>query len=64
MLRGGEFLSSDNVTRERVCVRVLTDCDRLFYLTKIIGYDKTTAQRLANERTSRRDHRSPSRHRE
>ncbi|KAL2255662.1 hypothetical protein VTK26DRAFT_2927 [Humicola hyalothermophila] len=40
------------------------DEGRLFYLTNIIGYDKNTAQRLINERASRRDHRSPSRHRE
>ncbi|KAK4238727.1 hypothetical protein C8A03DRAFT_14836 [Achaetomium macrosporum] len=38
--------------------------EKLYYLTKIIGYDKTTAQRLIHERSSRRDHRSPSRHRE
>ncbi|KXX74154.1 Type I inositol polyphosphate 5-phosphatase 8 [Madurella mycetomatis] len=37
---------------------------KLFYLTKIIGYDKTVAQQLINERSTRRDHRSPSRHRE
>ncbi|AEO63316.1 uncharacterized protein THITE_2108391 [Thermothielavioides terrestris NRRL 8126] len=37
---------------------------KLFYLTRVIGYDKTTAQRLLSERTARRDHRSPSRHRE
>ncbi|KAK4453196.1 type I inositol polyphosphate 5-phosphatase 8 [Podospora aff. communis PSN243] len=37
---------------------------KLYYLTKIIGYDVTTAQRLISERSHRRDHRSPSRHRE
>ncbi|KAK3297006.1 Endonuclease/exonuclease/phosphatase [Chaetomium fimeti] len=38
--------------------------EKMFYLTRVIGYDKATAQRLINERASRRVHRSPSRHRE
>ncbi|KAK3308157.1 Endonuclease/exonuclease/phosphatase [Chaetomium strumarium] len=38
--------------------------EKFYYLTRIIGYDKTTAQRLINQQSSRRDHRSPSRHRE
>ncbi|KAL2025085.1 hypothetical protein VTK56DRAFT_87 [Thermocarpiscus australiensis] len=38
--------------------------EKLFYLTRILGYDKATAQRLISERSARRDHRSPSRHRE
>ncbi|KAK4250704.1 Endonuclease/exonuclease/phosphatase [Corynascus novoguineensis] len=40
------------------------DEEKMFYLTRVIGYDKATAQRLVNDRPSRRVHRSPSRHRE
>ncbi|KAK4104893.1 DNase I-like protein [Parathielavia hyrcaniae] len=40
------------------------EAEKMFYLTRVVGYDKATAQRLVNERTPRRVHRSPSRHRE
>lgn len=46
------------------CEANWTPLHRLFYLTKIIGYDKTVAQQLINEKSTRRGHRSPSRHRE
>ncbi|KAH8888715.1 DNase I-like protein [Thozetella sp. PMI_491] len=36
---------------------------KLYYLTHIIGYDAATSQQLVRDRASRRDHRSPSRHR-
>ena len=36
---------------------------RLYYLTNVIGYDKATSQQLILDYASRRDHRSPSRHR-
>ncbi|KAK3370198.1 Endonuclease/exonuclease/phosphatase [Podospora didyma] len=38
--------------------------EKLFYLTRNIGYDAATALKLMNERSSWRDHRSPSRHRD
>ncbi|KAK4114531.1 DNase I-like protein [Canariomyces notabilis] len=36
---------------------------KLFYLTRIIGYDKTVAQQLVNARSTKKDRTSPSPHR-
>ncbi|EOO01477.1 putative skeletal muscle and kidney-enriched inositol phosphatase protein [Phaeoacremonium minimum UCRPA7] len=38
--------------------------EKLYYLTHVIGYDAATSKSLIRERSGRRDHRSPSRHRE
>ncbi|KAK0727324.1 Endonuclease/exonuclease/phosphatase [Lasiosphaeria miniovina] len=38
--------------------------EKIFYLTQTIGYDAPTATKLINERSSRRDHRSPSRNKD
>lgn len=42
---------------------MLTVRDRLYYLTRVIGYEDSVAQKLIRDR-ARKDHRSPSRNRD